>query len=123
MYRSIYWILAASALVAAAGCGEDTGKAAKKTPTNTTLELPYTPEGCDYTVSAPEGIEEVGGDEDVVGAEPTPKHLRDAPGDVMPARLWDVEHLELDLVLDIEAGRIEGSATPSQLLPEGSIVM
>ncbi|MCB9677236.1 MAG: hypothetical protein H6737_19110 [Alphaproteobacteria bacterium] len=44
-------------------------------------------------------------------AEPTPKHLRDAPGDVMPARLWDVEHLELDLVLDIEAGRIEGSAT------------
>ena len=32
--------------------------------------------------------------------------------------------LELsDLVLDIEAGRIEGSATPSQLLPEGSIVM
>ncbi|MCA9593020.1 MAG: metallophosphoesterase family protein [Myxococcales bacterium] len=75
MYRSIYWILAASALVAAAGCGEDTGKAAKKTPTNTTLELPYTPEGCDYTVSAPEGIEEVGGDEDVVGAEPTPKHI------------------------------------------------
>ncbi len=36
---------------------------------------------------------------------------RDAPGDVMPRRLWDIEDLELDLTLDIAGRSIAGTAT------------
>ena len=44
---------------------------------------------------------------------------RDRPGDVMPVRHWDVEHLDLSLVLHPEESRLEGVSTHT-LSPIGS---
>lgn len=79
MTTRLTWIslpLSATALVVA--CGEDTGK--KPTggggnPDASTLTLPYTPEGCDYTVAPPEAIEDITMHRDVFGATPAPKHI------------------------------------------------
>ena len=37
--------------------------------------------------------------------------LRDAPGDVMPPRHWDLQHLDLELRVEPDAGRVDGTAT------------
>jgi aminopeptidase N len=43
--------------------------------------------------------------------EGAPTPIADAPGEVMPTRWWDVEHLHLDVRIDIAAGTVEGSTT------------
>lgn len=47
----------------------------------------------------------------IVLAAPPSSPRRDAPGDVMPRRLWDITHLDLDVRIDIEQGSLSGITT------------
>lgn len=42
--------------------------------------------------------------------------VSDAPGEVMPDRSWDVEHLHLAVKVDVDAGRLDGTTT-HRILP------
>ncbi len=44
-------------------------------------------------------------------AAPEASAQRDRPGDVMPERRWDFEHLDLDLRVDVDEGTVAGTAT------------